>query len=84
MMQKQRRSVVDGVVSPTDRRGFMKSAAAAGVGLMAGRDSSAGTVEVRQQTKYHGYVSLQDYDKNLDLHSGPCDRQARLAGGCRG
>ena len=63
MMQKQRRSVVDGVVSPTDRRGFMKSAAAAGVGLMSGRGSSAGPVEVRQQTKYHGYVSLQDDDR---------------------
>ena len=34
MTQKQRKSVALEVISPTDRRGFMKGAAAAGAGLI--------------------------------------------------
>ena len=56
-------SVAHKVISPTGRRGFMKNAAAAGAGLMSiSRYAESSTVG-RQQTTYHGYVSLQDDDR---------------------
>ena len=56
-------SVAHKVISPTNRRGFMKNAAAAGAGLMSmSRHAESATVG-RRQTTYHGYVSLQDDDR---------------------
>ena len=63
MTQNQRGAVARMTGSPTDRRGFMKSAAAAGVGLMSAHRSSEGATAGRRQTTYHGYVSLQDDDR---------------------
>ncbi len=62
MTQNQRAVVAHEVVSPTDRRGFMRSAAAAGAGMMVLPGSSAGA-SMRRQTRYHGYVSFQDDDR---------------------
>ena len=49
MRQNHGKSVARGGISATGRRSFIKSAAAAGVG--------------RRQTRFHGYVSLQDDDR---------------------
>ncbi len=63
MRQSKRRSVARGETHPTDRRGFIKAAAAAGVGLMSmHRGLNAAGVGRRQRT-YHLYVSLQDDDR---------------------
>ena len=63
MTQNQRKSFARKISSPTDRRGFMKSAAAVGAGLMSTYRGAEGATVGRQQTKYHGYVSLQDDDR---------------------
>ena len=63
MTQNQITVIAGEVISPTDRRGFMQSAAAAGAGLMVLSGSSEGASSRRRQTRYHGYVSFQDDDR---------------------
>ena len=63
MRQHQRKSVARYGISPTDRRGFIKSAAAAGVGLLSTHHSLEAAGVRRRQARYHGYVSLQDDDR---------------------
>ena len=63
MRQSQRRSFARGGTRPTDRRGFIKSAAAAGVGLMSMHRGLGAAGVGRQRRTYRGYVSLQDDDK---------------------
>ena len=62
MTQSQKRSLARGG-TPTDRRGFIKSAAAAGVGLMSMHRGVGAAGVGRQRRTYHAYVSLQDDDK---------------------
>ena len=63
MRQSQRRSLARGGTRPTDRRGFIKSAAAASVGMMSMHRGLRAAGVGRQRRTYHAYVSLQDDDK---------------------
>ena len=63
MRQNHRKSVAHGGISATGRRSFIKSATAAGVGLLSTHRGLKAAGVGRRQTRFHGYVSLQDDDR---------------------
>jgi 6-phosphogluconolactonase len=83
MKRNQSTSVARGGASPTDRRGFIKDAAAAGVALMSMPRSVEATGVGRRQTVYRAYVSLQDDDRisifTVDPATGTLARQEDVA-----